>query len=170
MTRAAEFDEFVAARASALLRTAELLRPGDGEDLLQAALLKTWMRWSQLKDTSHPSAEAYVRTTMSRLAIKWGRRRWRGEVPTTQLPVDTASEDRSSVEDRELLLSAMGDLPDRWRLVLVLRFAEDLSESQVADALGMSVGTVKSSTSRALARLREVPELRDLLTSTEMNP
>jgi RNA polymerase sigma factor (sigma-70 family) len=60
------------------------------------------------------------------------------------------------VADRDEVVRALGELPDRMRAVLVLRFFDDLSEAATAEALGCGVGTVKSQTSRGLARLREL--------------
>jgi RNA polymerase sigma-70 factor (sigma-E family) len=158
VSAADDFDAFVAARAPGLLRLARLLRPHDAEDLLQAALLTTWQHWSRLHDPSPPSAEAYARTTLHRLAARWSRRWWHRETPTQALP-DGSLAAASGPEHRVDLERALATLPTRWRLVLVLRFAEDLSEAEVAQLLRCSVGTVKSSTSRALERLRALPDL-----------
>jgi RNA polymerase sigma factor (sigma-70 family) len=60
------------------------------------------------------------------------------------------------VAERDFLIRALAGLPPRQRTVLVLRYYNDLSEAEIADVLGCSVGTVKSQASRGLARLREV--------------
>lgn len=153
------FDELVDACSSRLLRTAWLLTgdPQLAEDLLQTALATTYLRWGSLRDTG--AAEAYVRKVMASTASKWWRRKWHGERPTDVLPerpvVGADSADAyGAVDDRDGLRRALAILPARQRACVVLRFYEDLSEAQVADALDCSVGTVKSSTSRALARLR----------------
>jgi RNA polymerase sigma-70 factor (sigma-E family) len=153
----AEFREFVAGRSPALLRSAYLLVGGDwalAEDLLQAALIKTYLAWGRINDPG--ARERYVRTTLATTATSWWRRRWHGERATAVLP-ETASLDRADlVDDRDALWSLVRALPARQRAVLVLRFYEDFSEADTARTLGLSVGTVKSHTSRALASLRAV--------------
>lgn len=148
------FREFVAARSPALLRTAWLLTGDEhlAEDLLQTALARTWPRWSRL----HPggNAEAYVRRVMVNTCLSWRARRWNGEWATEHLPELEDVDPHDRVLDRAQLADVLRHLPARQRAVLVLRFFEDCSEQQTADALGCSVGTVKSQTSRALARLR----------------
>lgn len=152
-----EFREFVAARSPALLRSAYLLVGGDwalAEDLLQAALIKTYLAWGRIKDPG--AREAYVRTTLATTATSWWRRRWHGERATAVLP-ETATRDRTdTVDDRDALWSLVATLPARQRAVLVLRFYEDFSEAETARTLGLSIGTVKSHCARALTSLRAV--------------
>ena len=151
----AEFRRFVAGRSPALLRTAYLLVGGDwalAEDLLQAALVKTYLAWGRIEDRG--AVERYVRRTMATTATSWWRRRWTGERATAVLP-EVASADRTGlVDEQDALWRLVRELPPRQRAVLVLRFYEDLSEADTARTLGLSVGTVKSHTSRALATLR----------------
>jgi RNA polymerase sigma-70 factor (sigma-E family) len=150
------FEALVDARSTSLLRTAYLLTGdwGTAEDLLQTALAKTWFRWHTLRDPQ--AAEAFVRQVMTRTFATWWRRRWRGETPTELLPDGPhAADPYVGVDARDLLRRALAELPPRQRAIVVLRFYEDLSEAQVAEALGCSVGTVKSTVSRALVRLRE---------------
>jgi RNA polymerase sigma-70 factor (sigma-E family) len=156
------FEALVDARSTSLLRTAYLLTGdwGNAEDLLQTALAKTWFRWHTLRDPQ--AAEAYVRQVMSRTFATWWRRRWRGETPTELVPdAAHAFDPYGGVDARDLLRRALAELPPRQRAIVVLRFYEDLSEVQVAEALGCSVGTVKSTVSRALVRLRESGLLQD---------
>lgn len=145
------FPEFVRARGAALHRTAFLLT-GDwalAEDLLQTALAKSYLRWDRIDDH-----EGYVRRVLANTHATWWRRRWRGEVPHDVLP-DTVHVDRwADVDARSALLAALARLPRRMRAVVVLRYHEDLSEADVAAALGISVGTVKSQCAKALAKLR----------------
>ncbi len=146
---------FVAARSSALLRTAYLLMGdrGRAEDLLQTALTKAYLSWGRIRD--HGAVEAYVRRIMATTATSWWRRRWHGETPTETLPDVAAQGDfGGSHAERDELWRLLQDLPVKQRAVLVLRFYEDMNEAEVADALGVSRGTVKSHTSRALAALR----------------
>jgi len=148
------FSAFVTARSPALLRTARLLT-GDaalGEDLLQAALVRVWPHWSRI---AADQPEAYVRRTMTNLQASWWRRKWRGEVPTERLPeMATPDGNPSDRGDAGPLLAALAALPLRQRQVVVLRFVEDRSVAEVAAVLGLSEGTVKSHSARALARLR----------------
>jgi RNA polymerase sigma-70 factor (sigma-E family) len=150
-----DFREFVAARQPALLRTSYLLTGGDwalAEDLLQVALTKSYLSWGRIKDRG--AVEAYVRATLATTATSWWRRKWHGERPTEVLP-DRLSESRTAeVDERDALWQHVKLLPARQRAVLVLRFYEDLSEADVARTLGIAPGTVKSTTSRALAALR----------------
>jgi RNA polymerase sigma-70 factor (sigma-E family) len=152
------FDALVDVRATALLRTAYLLTGdwGTAEDLLQTALVKTWFRWDGLRDKD--AAEAYVRQVMARTYATWWRRRWRGEVATGALPERAGPDSYADVDQRHALRTALAELSPRQRAIVVLRFYEDLSETQVADLLGCSVGTVKSTASRALVRLRGLVE------------
>jgi RNA polymerase sigma-70 factor (sigma-E family) len=156
-----DFDGFVAARTPALLRTAYLLT-GDqhlSEDLVQTALEKALPTWGARKVT--PATESYVRTIMYRENISiWRRRRGR-EIPVAELPEPRmASPAGDQVEDQVMLRAALLRLGARQRTVLVLRYYEDLTEAQVAQVMGVSVGTVKSQTSKALARLRRAsPDL-----------
>jgi RNA polymerase sigma-70 factor (sigma-E family) len=154
-----EFAEFVAARSPALLRTAYLLTGNwaAGEDLLQATLEQCWRRWSRL--TGNP--EAYVRQAMLRTFLSWRRRRWTGEVPTLELPDVRVDDATSTVDDRDQVWPALLRLPRRQRAVVVLRYFDDLSEAETAHALGISVGTVKSQASKALASLRVDAALAD---------
>lgn len=151
----ASFEEFAVARSSALLRTAFLLTQ-DGhlaEDLLQTALAKAWRSWSKIDG----SPEAYVRRILVNTYSSWWRRKWNGETPTEELP-ETEHRDADAGQAIELR-SALARLPKRQRAVIVLRFYEDLTEAEAARLLNCSIGTVKSQTSKALAKLRIDPAL-----------
>ena len=157
------FREFVEARSSALQRVGWLLT-GDralAEDLVQAALVRVWQRWTTI---GVEGREAYVRKVMVTIFASWWRRRWRGEIPSLVVPEPTGGRSQSDgVVTRIALQRALLGLPRRQRAAVVLRFYEDLSEAQTAEALGCSVGAVKSQTARALAKLREQPELAALV-------
>jgi RNA polymerase sigma-70 factor (sigma-E family) len=157
-----DFEAFVVARYAALLRTAYLLTGDhhDAEDLLQQTLVKAVGAWKRV--TGDP--EPYVRTILVRENVsRWRRRRWR-ELTTDVVP-EGAIPDQDA-DERLALHRALGVLAPRQRAVIVLRYYEDLTEAQTADALGISVGTVKSQTRDALRRLREqVPGLADVLVS-----
>ncbi|HVE63310.1 MAG TPA: SigE family RNA polymerase sigma factor [Mycobacteriales bacterium] len=151
-----DFAALVATRSDALVRTAFLLTGdwGRAEDLLQTALAKTWVRWGSLHDPA--SAEGYVRKVMATTSIKWWRRRWGGEVPTEVLPSRAAPDVYAAVDTRDALRRALAGLTPRQRTVLVLRYFDDLPEAEVAELLQCSTGTVKSTASRALARIRHL--------------
>lgn len=158
------FREFVQSRSSALLRTAVLLSGGDrhaAEDLLQSALLKAAGRWHRVDEP-----EAYVRQILYRQQIGRWRLKSRGrELTVAELPERPARNDggTDTTDLRLVLRAALGRLTARQRTALVLRYYEDLPEAEVAQHLGCSVGTVRSTTHRALARLRDLaPELASL--------
>jgi RNA polymerase sigma-70 factor (sigma-E family) len=146
------FSEFVAARYPALARSAYLLvgDRGHAEDLVQSALIRTLTAWSRLR--SPLAAESYTRTTMVRLAGRWARRRWLGEIPSDRGPdlVDAGRDPDIGLD----VHAALATLPWPQRAVLVLRYFDDLSEAETATVLRCSAGTVKSRSSRALAHLR----------------
>jgi RNA polymerase sigma-70 factor (sigma-E family) len=152
-----EFEAFVRARTPALLRSAFLLT-GDqqlAEDLVQSALTRTHLAWKRLDDVAN--AEAYARRTMYHLQVSWWRRRKVAEVLPGDLPDQAGVVDHAGTVSLRLVLpSALLRLSARQRAVLVLRFFEDRTEAEAADLLGISVGTVKSQTARALTRLRSV--------------
>ena len=162
-----EFDRFVAAAGDGLLRAAYLITwdLADAEDLVQECLFKVARRWPRVRKMQHPTA--YARTVLVHLALDDGKHRSRrraelahsAAVPLEQHQDDTAVRVLGRVEASADLTRALGDLPPRQRVALVLRYFEDLSEADVAEAMGCSVGTVKSTTSRALERLRSVVEL-----------
>jgi RNA polymerase sigma-70 factor (sigma-E family) len=155
------FAEFVTQWSPALLRVAFLLTSdrGEAEDLLQTALLKTSRHWGRLNDRE--AAYAYVRRVLVTTHTSWRRRRRVHEVLLDQFPDRPVSEP-TSIEAGQAL-QALEQLPPRMRAVVVLRCYEGLSEAETAEALGCSVGSVKSQASRGLARLRE---LLDQSTST----
>lgn len=157
-----DFEAFVAARYAALLRTAYLLTGDhhDAEDLLQQTLVRAVGAWGRIDGDPEP----YVRTILVRQNVsRWRVRRWR-ELTTDQLPERPAG--GPDPDDRVLLHRALGTLAPRQRAVIVLRYFEDLTEAQTAEALGIAVGTVKSQARDALRRLREVvPDLADVLVS-----
>ena len=154
--REATFDDFVLARSRALLRTAYLLTHDHAlaEDLLQTSLTKAWFAWRRIDGNPEP----YVRRILVNTYASWWRRKWNGEHPTEELPERATDESGSEPTD---LWRAMERLPRRQRAVVVLRYFEDLTETQTAELLGCSVGTVKSQCSKALAKLRIDPALTE---------
>ncbi|WP_431931978.1 SigE family RNA polymerase sigma factor [Nonomuraea jabiensis] len=150
-----DFTEFVATRSDSLIRLAYVLTNDQhaAEDLLQTALAKTAGHWRRIRD----NPEAYVRRVMYHEQVgRWRSPRW-GRERVVQAPPDRATGDRTGEVDTRLTLDqALRALPARKRAVLVLRYYEDLPESEVAKIMGCSVGTVRSQTHQAVARLREL--------------
>jgi RNA polymerase sigma-70 factor (sigma-E family) len=154
----AEFTDFVAHRSPALLRTAYLLCGGDrsaAEDLLQEVLERVFPRWRRIRDRPEP----YVRAALANAAPNRWRHKSRrvAEAPLDwDMPHPHLPGPEQGIANRELVVNALGALPPRMRAVIVLRFFDDLSEADTAVALRCGIGTVKSQTSRGLARLREL--------------
>jgi RNA polymerase sigma-70 factor (sigma-E family) len=158
----AQFHAYVLARSPALLRTAYLLTGSraDAEDLLQTALAKTYLAWDRVRERD--ALDGYVRRVMVNTQTSFWRRRKVDERPVDVLPERGAGRDAAADLDlHDALWTALASLPKRQRAAVVLRYYEDLSEAETASVLGVSVGTVKSTTSRALAKLREDASLRD---------
>ncbi len=162
-----DFDHFVAQSADPLLRSAYLITGdfAEAEDLVQECLFKIARRWPRVKKMERPVG--YARTVLVHLAIDEGKRRSRrrselGSEANGLLEVhrdETAVRNLGRVEANTDLLGVLRELPPRQRVALVLRYFDDLSEAEVAVVMGCSVGTVKSTTSRALGRLRQEVEV-----------
>jgi len=154
-----EFHEFVVARWPRLIRTAYLLTDDrhHAEDLAQATLVRAFQGWSRVRASDNP--DAYVHKIMVRCNANRFRKR-RVTEHLGDLPDRGISDVTDQVAQRRALVAALQDLPRRQRSIVVLRFWSDLTERDTAEALGCSVGTVKSQTHRALARLRLHPALR----------
>ncbi|NUT03876.1 MAG: SigE family RNA polymerase sigma factor [Hamadaea sp.] len=153
------FREFVEARYVELLRIAYLLTGSahEAEDLVQNALVRTMRAWSRVEEPM-----PYVRRVMVNQHISVWRRVRRRELVTAS-PPDTAFADTAdAVTQRHAVRDALRSLPPRTRAVVVLRYLRDMSEAEVAAALGCSLGNVKSHASRGLARLRAVLDPVDL--------
>ena len=152
-TAAPSYDEYVAARWTALYRTAYLLsgNHADAEDLAQTALVKAYLSWSKVSSAASP--DAYVRRILtnafvsSRRPLRVSRERLVDRTPDVEVAA-------TGSDDRLVLWPHVSALSPRQRAVIVLRYYEDLSEQQIADALGCSPGTVKSTASDALKVLR----------------
>jgi RNA polymerase sigma-70 factor (sigma-E family) len=157
-----DFREFVRTRCGELMRRAYVLTGGDqdaAQDLMQVALFKAAEHWPDLESPS-----AFVRTVMYRQQISWRRRGWsRHESSTNVVPERHHGDHEHAVELKLAVRAALFQLTPKQRAVLFLRHFEDLPDIEVAEVLGCSVGTVRSTNHRALQRLREVaPELADL--------
>jgi RNA polymerase sigma-70 factor (sigma-E family) len=157
------FREYVSARFATLVRAAYLLT-GDrhaAEDLVQAALIKVAGRWERLIARGNP--DAYVRRVIYTQHVSAWRRRRAPAVSDRPVPDRAAPDFANALAISHAVRDAQARLGPRQRAVLVLRYFEDLSEAQVAEVLGCSVGTVKSQARDGLARLRQLaPELAAL--------
>ncbi|MGB0102150.1 MAG: SigE family RNA polymerase sigma factor [Nocardioides sp.] len=154
-TRDAEFSAFVAARQLHLRRIAYAVC-GDwhrAEDLLQIALTKLYVAWPRIHDRG--SEEAYARQIIVRATIDESRRPWRRE-RTGLEAADRPARAELPYEERSALFDALHQLPAMQRRTVLLRHWLGLSVQQTADELGISTGTVKSHTSRGIARLQEL--------------
>ena len=151
----AAFAEFARARSGALFRAAYLM-VGDhamAEDLLQEALTKTYVAWPRLRDVNN--AEAYTRKAITTTAISWWRRKsWSAEKPRDNVPELSSASHSDHLDERAWLWEELQSLAPRQRAAIVLRYYEDLTEAQTAEAMGCSVGTVKSQVSDGLKKLR----------------
>ena len=152
--RDADFSAYMAARQTALYRTAFLLA-GDhaaAEDLLQSAFAKLYLSWDRVRD--HGALDGYVRRIMVNENNSLWRRAWKRREHSTDAIPETGAHDTYDDGSDGALWSYVATLPPKQRSVIVLRYYEQLSEAETADVLGVSVGTVKSQASRALAGLR----------------
>ena len=158
------FETFARARAPVLVRTAVALcgDPHLAEDLVQDVLIKVHRDWRRIDGVG--SRDAYVRRMLVNEFLSW-RRKWGRVLPfrdVSLLDVERvpARDQASHHADRQLLRQEIERLPRRRQVVLALRYYADLSDVDIADALGCSVGTVRAHASRALAALRIEPVLR----------
>ena len=152
-----DFRDFVVGQWHALLRTAYLLTGdrGDAEDLVQSVLVRVHRNWHRIERRDAPAV--YARRILVNLNASFWRRRLRlHEQPTDRLPERVGADATEAHALRDELRRACLRLPPRQRAVLVLRYFEDLSEADTAATLGISVGAVKSQTSRGLDRLRAI--------------
>jgi RNA polymerase sigma-70 factor (sigma-E family) len=154
------FEEFAHARSPHLLRAAWLLC-GDlhqAEDLVQETLAKVYVRWHRRLGAGIDNPAAYAHTTLVRTFLSARRRRWSGELPYAE-PPDDVHADRADETDLQLLVAdALAGLAPTDRVVLVMRYLEDRSVTEVAAQLGVSEGAVRNRSMRALGRLRPLLE------------
>lgn len=168
-----EFQGFVTNRWSQLMRTAFLLtgQQHAAEDLVQSSLERTYVSWRKVSAAGDP--DAYVRRIMINTHARRHRRKLKEFLSLQDAaPVlDTCERgDRmAQADDRAALLRALAQLPLRQREAVVLRYWEDLSETQTAEAMGCSVGTVKSNAAKGIAKLRAIPALTEKVGSRGEN-
>jgi RNA polymerase sigma-70 factor (sigma-E family) len=157
------FEDFVRARARDFQRAAYLLT-GDwyaAEELVQTALATVWLKWDSIADKD--SARTYVNRVLLNAFLRQRRRRWIGEIPSAAPPDLPGPGHSHQTELRESIRAALDSLSGRQRAVIVLRYFCDLSDADVADALGCSVSAVKAHTARALTALSRNDDVVTLL-------
>jgi RNA polymerase sigma-70 factor (sigma-E family) len=159
-----EFCDYVRSRRPVLLGIAIGLtgNRADAEDLTQTALAKTYVAWDKISDRA--ALDGYVRRAMVNTHISWWRRRRLEEYPTEDMPDVPVGDHAADSDLHEVVIRALNRLPSRMRAAVMLRYLEDKTEPEIADTLGISLGTVKSTVSRAMAKLREDVELGGLRT------
>jgi RNA polymerase sigma-70 factor (sigma-E family) len=155
--RAPGFTDFVVARAAPMLAMARgLTRTStDAEDLVQDVLAKALLKWDVVSRADDPAA--YVNRMLVNAATSiWRSARSRELVTATEdLPAQSVTDRTGDVVERDALLGALRQLPDRHRAVLVLRYYEGLPDAEIARLLGMAQATVRSSAARGLTALRK---------------
>ena len=156
------FEEYVGARWSRLVRSAVLMGADRhaAEDLVQTTLAKCFVVWPRVSRAQDP--DAYVHRVLINALTDSRRRRWWGETPTEVLPEGGLPDAADEVVRDDALRTALLRLTLEQRQVLVLRYYADLTEAQIASALGVAVGTVKSRAARGLAVLEADPSLGEL--------
>ncbi|GAA1584601.1 MULTISPECIES: SigE family RNA polymerase sigma factor [Kribbella] len=157
-----EFTEYVTARWPTLVRAAVLLgcTPSEAEDLVQSALERCLLKWNRVRVAE--DRDAYVHRVLVNCFRSSRRRRWHGELPSETLPETTGTDQTATVDDTDAVMRALDRLPGEQRTAVVLRYYAHLSEQQMAAALGVPAGTVKSRLSRAVKALSQDPHLAEL--------
>jgi RNA polymerase sigma-70 factor (sigma-E family) len=157
----AEFDAYVAASWPRLVRAAVLLGCSydEAEDVVQNALTRCLTKWSRVR-RAH-DRDAYVHRILVNTFVDGRRRFWRREQPTENLPEVVALDATDGLLVRDSVQRALSNLPVDQRVAVVLRYYLNLSEAQMAGALHVAPGTVKSRLSRALKAMAVDPELSD---------
>jgi RNA polymerase sigma-70 factor (sigma-E family) len=147
------FTAFVTARSARLIAHAEMLcgNPEQARDVVQTVLMRAYPRWRRIE---REDPYAYVSRAVTNAVTDWWRRSHRRhEHPTDDLP-EIPLEARTTLEDRETVIRALSLLTPRERAVVVLRYLEEQTEREVADTLGITLGTVKSTCHKALFKMR----------------
>ncbi|HUN34548.1 MAG TPA: SigE family RNA polymerase sigma factor [Trebonia sp.] len=165
------FGDYVRSRAGMLLRSALALTGGnraDAEDLVQATLINAYRSWDRISDLA--AVDTYVRRAMVNTHISAWRRRKVDEYPTDEIPDQPAVDGSEERDLHDVLQQALDRLPRQMRAAVMHRFYEDMTEPQVAAAMGITVGTVKSTVARAVGKLREDEQLREDVVPSREQP
>ena len=157
-----DFSDWVGARWPRLVRSAVLLGcvPAEAEDLVQTTLERCLVNWQKVRLAE--DRDAYVYRVLVNAFISSRRRRWIGERPTAAVPDRSGPDETVSVDERDAVMRALDQLTVDQRTAVVLRYYSHLGEKQIAAALGVAPGTVKSRLSRALQSLAQDPDLAEL--------
>ena len=156
------FVDYVRSRGGMLLRAALSLTGGnhaDAEDLVQATLMKAYQAWERISDLA--AVDTYVRRAMVNTHISGWRKRRVDEYPTDELPDQPAADLADERDLHDVVQRALDRLPRQMRAAVMLRYYDDMTEPQVAAAMGITVGTVKSTVARAVGKLRDDEQLRE---------
>ncbi len=159
-----EYIDFVTHHANALCRTAYLLC-GDwrrAEDATQEALIRMYRLWPRMQ--KRHGLKAYARKVVVTTTLEALRRKSSREVVADSaqfLATPDLADPLGRLESRMVIREALAELPPRQRACVVLRYFDQLSVEETAEALGVRPGTVKSQTLRALDKLRAHPGLAD---------
>lgn len=155
-----DFAAFVAGVQGGLQRTARLLTGSweEAEDLVASSLVKVWRHWDQVSVAN--DRDAYARRMLVNTFVSSRRRLWRLEQPHAAPEPPAVDDPSDAVAERATIDAALDLLSARQRAAVVLRFFDDLSVGQVAGVMGCRVGTVKSTTAKAVERLRAAPGLQ----------
>lgn len=152
------FDQFVADRLDRLLRYATALTcdPHLAQDIVQEVLLRVQSRWSRIASLQAP--DAYVRRMVTNEYLSWRRRRAARNISSTHSTLDAlsapAADHAEGHAERDAMRARIASLPRKQRAAILLRYYEDCTDAEIAEALGCSPGTVRSHISRALGSLR----------------
>ncbi|MEW1771838.1 SigE family RNA polymerase sigma factor [Streptomyces sp. NPDC086777] len=172
--RSEEFQSFMIGRWPRLMRTAFLLTGEQhaAEDLVQSTLEQVFVAWRKVGSADDP--EAYVRRVMINAHARRHRRKLKEFLASKDdlglvREVPDMGDRIAQADDRSALLKALAQLPPRQREAVVLRYWEDLTETQAAQAMGCSAGTVKSNAAKGIAKLRAIPGLADMVTQGGRN-
>lgn len=153
-----EYEDFVAARLQPLLRYAVMLTgdPHLAQDLVQDTMVRVQLKWRRVAASDIP--ETYVKRMLTNAYVDLRRGSWLRRVVLRADPAEPGPivpDHATATAERDEVWALLANLPPRQRAVLVLRFYEELDDTQAAEVLGCAVGTVRSLVSRALANLRQ---------------
>jgi RNA polymerase sigma-70 factor (sigma-E family) len=162
LSRNSDFSEYVAARWPRLVRSAVLLgcSEPEAEDIVQTALERCLIHWRKVEQAK--DRDAYIHRVLINTFTSSRRRRWTTEKVVATVPDRAGPDGTAGVDQADAVLRCLDRLPHDQRTAVVLRYYAHLTEQQMAEALGVAAGTVKSRLSRALKALVEDPNLEEL--------